>query len=151
MKKIFIFNLLFLTNLIQSENSLEPKTFLDCKYLSGIYHPIPNTKLQDSDNLSIVINELKTLNVYEVEFAGIRTMAEKEINRIQWDAVHSDWDSWKYKYKLDMISGRLTIDLHVPISDEASFELKVMDYDKDGIIKQSSYYYECKKITPLLN
>ena len=62
MKKIFILNLLFLINLIQSENSLEPKTFLNCKYLSGIYHPVPNTKLQDSDNLSIVINELKTLN-----------------------------------------------------------------------------------------
>ena len=151
MKKIFIFNLLFLINLIQSESVLESKTFLDCEYLNATYHPLPSTKMQDSDNLSLVINELKILDAYEIEFSGIRTMAEKRINQIKWDAVHSDWDSWKYKYKLDMISGRLSVDLYVPIADEASFELKILDDDKDGIIKQTSYYYKCQKTSPLFN
>ena len=128
----------------QNENIEE--TYLFCKYEKNIYHPKPTYQIQGWEDESVKItNPGDFFDWLWVDMYGFRYKAEKNSNHISWVAPHSDFENWEYKHRLDRITGVLTVELHVPISAESEMAIKNLDFDNDGIIKQSTVIFKCKQ------
>jgi len=126
------------------------RTSLFCKYEKNIYHPNPTYQFEGWEDESITITSPgESFDWLWVDMYGTRFKANKNSNYISWFSVNSDFESWEYKHTLDRVTGVLKVDIHVPISDEAEMSLKNQDFDKDGIIKQSTFIFKCKKAEPM--
>ena len=122
------------------------RTPLFCKYIKNIYHPMPNYQVEAWGDESIQISDIgDSVNWLWVDMYGLRFKADKNSTVIKWTANDQNYENWEYKHTLNRYTGKLSIEQHVPIAKNAEPSLKNQDFDGDGIILQTTYYFECKK------
>ena len=144
MKKLLA--LLLLTPLVVSEEESGIKEIpMFCEYQKNIYHPIPNSSLPAMEDASLVVVDYGNKNKMIVKMYGGSFYAIINTNKLDWTSADSNFDNWEYKHRLDRYTGQLTIDAYVPISETSDISLRNHDFDKDGIINQATYYFQCKK------
>ena len=122
------------------------RTALFCEYIKNIYHPMPTYENEAWGDESIIISDVgDSVEWLWIDMYGFRYKADKNNTVINWTANDQNFEKWEYKHTLNRYTGNLIIEHHVPIAENSSQNLKNLDFDGDGIIIQTTYYFSCKK------